>query len=227
MNNTLTTPNSTPTATEKTEVKAIQPILVWDFPTRIFHWTFAICFAGAIITQDMESLRIVHNTCGYTMLGLVAFRMIWGLIGTKHARFASFVPSPKRVFAYIKGLLTKKPIHTVGHNPLGALDVLLILSLVIGVATSGIMLDGGFAEELFEEVHEFLANLLLLVIGVHVLGVLFSSFTHKENLIKSMISGYKLGDASEGIRRTFWWLGLAMILGVGYFWAIQLRLITI
>lgn len=227
MNNTLTTPNSTPTATEKTEVKAIQPILVWDFPTRIFHWTLAICFAGAIITQDMESLRIVHNTCGYTMLGLVAFRMIWGLIGTKHARFASFVPRPKRVFAYTKGLLTKKPIHTVGHNPLGALDVLLILSLVIGVATSGIMLDGGFAEELFEEVHEFLANLLLLVIGVHVLGVLFSSFTHKENLIKSMISGYKLGDASEGIRRTFWWLGLAMILGVGYFWAIQLRLITI
>ncbi len=227
MNTTLTTQNSTSTVTEETGAKTARPILVWDFPTRIFHWTLAICFAGAIITQDMESLRVVHNTCGHTMLGLVTFRMIWGLIGTKHARFASFVPGPKRVFAYIKGLLTKKPIHTVGHNPLGALDVLLILSLVIGVATSGIMLDGGFAEELFEDVHEFLANLLLLVIGVHVLGVLFSSFTHKENLVKSMISGYKLGDASEGIPRTFWWLGLAMILGIGYFWAIQLRLITI
>ena len=226
MNNSLTTIDAQ-SAEGSLKKKTPKAILVWDFPTRIFHWTLAVCFAGAMITQDMESLRLVHNTCGYTMLGLVAFRIIWGIIGTRHARFSSFVPSPKRVIAYVKGLITKKPIHTVGHNPLGALDVIVILSLLIGVATSGIMLDGGFQEEFFEEVHEVLANLLLLVIGVHVTGVLFSSFTHKENLIKSMISGYKIGDASEGIRRTFWWLGLAMILAIGYFWALQLRLITI
>lgn len=225
MNNTLIKPNSIPSTAETAEVTTVRRILVWDFPTRIFHWTLAICFAGAIITQDMESLRLVHNTCGYTMLGLVAFRIIWGVIGTRHARFSSFVPSPNRVFAYIKGLIMKKPIHTVGHNPLGALDVLLILSLVIGVATSGIALDSGFAEELFEEVHEFLANLLLLVIGLHVFGVIFSSLTHKENLIKSMISGKKIGDRSEGIRHSFWWLGLAMMVIIGYFWALQLQLI--
>jgi len=201
-------------------------ILVWDSPTRIFHWILAICFAGAMITQDMERLRLLHNTLGHTMLGLVGFRLIWGVIGTRYARFGSFVPSPRQVMTYLRSLMRQHPIHSVGHNPIGALGILAMLALTVGVAASGILLDQGIAEELVEEIHEVLANLLLLVVGIHVLGVVMSSITHKENLVGAMINGYKVGTAAQGIRSSLWWTGIPLALAVVGFWALQFGLIS-
>lgn len=196
-------------------------ILVWDVPTRLFHWALVVCFAGALITQDMERLRLVHITFGYTMLGLVGFRLVWGVIGSRYARFASFVPSPQKLAAYLRSLRQRQPMHTVGHNPLGALGILTLLTLVIGVSVSGILLNQSVAEELFEEVHEILSNLLLLVVGVHLVGVMISSAIHKENLVSAMINGYKTGDASQGIRSAFRGLGLMLMLGLIGFWLLQ------
>lgn len=200
-------------------------ILVWDSPTRIFHWILVFCFAGAMVTQDMERLRLVHNTFGYTMLGLVGFRLVWGLIGTRYARFSSFMPSPQRVMDYLRSLIRRHPMHTVGHNPIGALGIVAMLILTIGVGVSGVFLDQEIAKELFEEVHEMLANLLFVIVGIHVVGVIVSSMIHKENLVGAMISGYKTGMASQGIRSALWWLGLPLAFAVIGFWLLQFGVI--
>ena len=203
----------------------LKKILVWDIPTRVFHWALAISFAGAMITQEMERLRLVHITFGYTMLGLVGFRVIWGMIGTRYARFSSFVPSPKKVFAYIRSLFSRQPMHTLGHNPIGALGIIAMLSLIIGTSVSGILLEAEIAEELFEELHEGLANGLLVVVGIHIAGVIFSSLAHKENLIGPMFSGFKTGPESQGIRHSFWWIGLLLIATMAWFWLMNLSII--
>lgn len=208
-----------------TESEAPNQILVWDLPTRIFHWLLAICFAGAMITQDMERLRLVHNTFGYTMLGLVGFRLIWGFIGTRYARFSSFVPHTQQVVAYLAGLMRGKPSHVIGHNPLGALGIVAMLALTVGAAGSGVLLDQGIAEELFEEIHEMLANLLFVVVGIHVAGVMVSSRVNKENLILAMVNGYKRGKISQGIQSSIWWLGLLLTIGVVGFWLSQFGVI--
>ncbi len=200
-------------------------ILVWDVPTRVFHWALAISFAGAMITQDMERLRLVHNTFGYTMLGLVGFRLVWGIIGTRYARFSSFVPSAGNVLSHVRSMLSRNPIHTIGHNPVGALGIIAMLTLTVGTATSGILLDSVVAEELVEDLHEVMANGLLVVVGIHIAGVLFSSIAHKENLIRPMFSGFKFGPHTHGIRHSFWWIGFALIASLAWFWLFNLKLI--
>ena len=212
--NTITTPQS-----------FIKRILVWDVPTRVFHWALAISFAGAMNTQDMERLRLVHITFGYTMLGLVGFRLIWGMIGTRYARFTSFVPSPGKLLGYVRSLFSRNPIHTIGHNPIGALGIIAMLTLTVITAASGFLLENGFAEELMEELHEGAANGLFAVIGIHIGGVIFSSLAHKENLIRPMFTGFKLGQESQSIRHSFWWIGVLLIASLAWFWLFNLKLI--
>src|SRR3972149_2177601 len=96
-----------------------QRILVWDLPTRVFHWLLAASFLGAFATADSERYRDIHVVLGYTVLGLVVFRFIWGVTGTRYARFSSFPIGPRRVFAYLLSLFTRSPQKHVGHNPAG------------------------------------------------------------------------------------------------------------
>lgn len=207
------------------EPSLMKRILVWDVPTRVFHWALAISFAGAMITQDMERLRLVHITFGYTMLGLVGFRLIWGIIGTRYARFSSFVPSPGKVLGYVRSMLRRNPVHTIGHNPIGALGIIAMLTLTIGTAVSGVLLEDGFSEDLMEDLHEGLANGMLVVIGIHIAGVIFSSLAHKENLIRPMFSGFKFGQQSQSIRHGYWWIGVMLIASLAWFWLLNLKLI--
>ena len=100
-------------------------ILVWDAPVRVFHWLMVACFATAYLTAETERWRLLHVTAGYTMAGLVAFRLLWGLFGTRHARFASFVRGPQAVLRYLKSLVEGHPAPHVGHNPAGAVAILL------------------------------------------------------------------------------------------------------
>lgn len=202
-------------------------ILVWDFPTRVFHWSLVICFAGAMVTQEMERLRLVHETFGYTMFGLVGFRLVWGLTGTRYARFSAFMPEKMKLITYLRSLARCQPMHTTGHNPVGALAILAILALITGISVSGILLDHPVAGELFEEMHEALSNLLLVIVGVHVSGVILASIMHRENLVRAMIHGYKTGHTSQGIRSSFWWLGWILIAGMIIFWLVQFEMIRI
>lgn len=194
-------------------------ILVWDAPTRVFHWLLALCFAGAYLTAESESLRLVHVTLGYTMAGLIVFRVFWGLAGSRYARFANFVRGPSAALRYLRSLVSSKPEHHVGHNPAGALAILALLGagallVATGWATYN---DIGWAED----VHEGVANAMLALVGVHVAAVLASSWLHRENLVGAMIDGRKAGSPGEGIRRP--WRGVAALLlaAVAAFWAWQ------
>ncbi len=193
-------------------------ILVWDLPTRAFHWLLALSFAGAFVTAESERFRDIHVMLGYTMLGLIGFRLVWGLIGTRYARFRSFLYGPASVWAYVKSLLTLHPQHYVGHNPAGSWAIWLILLLGVLAGASGYAVYNDFGGEVFEELHEGAANFMLAVILVHIAGVLVSSLLHGENLVKAMITGYKNGEPVLGIRRTHWLLGAGVVAGVAAFW---------
>ncbi|MDD2923928.1 cytochrome b/b6 domain-containing protein [Rhodoferax sp.] len=193
-------------------------ILVWDTPTRVFHWMFALCFAGAYATSESERLIGVHTTLGYTMAGLVMFRLIWGLIGPRYARFTSFLRGPETIAHYVNALWSGKSEHPVGHNPLGAISItLMLLSSPIIVYTGWVYFHGG--SHIIKEVHESAAGLMLAIISVHVAGVLLACVVQGENLIASMIHGYKTGSPTAAIRWT-WWPIAALVLGsvLGFWW---------
>ena len=195
-----------------------EKVLVWDMPVRLFHWLMVLCFAGAYLTAETERWRLVHVTLGYTMAGLVAFRLIWGLVGTRHARFASFVRGPAAVLRYLRSLLSGQPEHHLGHNPAGALAIMLILGLTAAVTSTGWANFNEMGGEWLEEAHEVLANLMLIIIGVHVAGVWLSSRLHKENLVRAMVTGYKSGQPQKGIPRAWASLAALMLVAVLAFW---------
>lgn len=193
-------------------------ILVWDLPTRAFHWLLALSFAGAFATAESERLRDVHVILGYTMLGLVAFRLLWGLIGTRYARFSSFTFGPRSVLAYLKSLVTRSPQHHIGHNPAGSWAVYALLALIVLAGATGYAAYNDIGGRWLEEAHEAAANTLLAVVLVHVAGVLVSSLLHRENLVRSMVNGYKAGHPGAGIRYKHRIVAAVLLFAVAGFW---------
>jgi cytochrome b len=183
-------------------------IRVWDPLVRIFHWALVGGFATAFIVED--DLLGVHVWAGYLVLSLIAVRLVWGLIGTRHARFSDFVRKPSEVIAYVRDALQLRAPRYLGHNPAGGAMVIALMIAVTLTGLSGLAVYG--AQELsgplapmmsalpgswghfFEEVHEVMANLTLALIVAHVAGVIFSSLSHRENLIGGMITGLKRKD---------------------------------
>lgn len=196
-------------------------VLVWDAPTRLFHWLMVLCFAGAYLTSESEVWRLVHVTLGYTMVGLLGFRLLWGLIGTRHARFAAFVRGPRAVRQYLGGVLQGQPEHHTGHNPAGAWSILAILAMTAAVGGSGWANYNDLAGEWVAELHELVANAMLLIVGVHVAGVLVSSHLHRENLARAMLTGRKTARAEDGIGSAWWSLAALMLAAVLGFWWLQ------
>ena len=174
-----------------------QQILVWDLPVRMFHWLLAISFAGAFLTAESERLRSVHVALGYTMLGLVGFRLLWGVLGTGYARFGAFAFGPRRVISYLKSLMTFRPEHYVGHNPAGSWVIYALLAVVLLTGTTGYVTLNDIGGDWLEELHEAVANGLLALVILHLAGVVVSSIMHRENLVRGMLSGYKSGNPHE------------------------------
>ena len=180
-------------------------IKVWDPLVRVFHWSLVAAFATAFVVED--DLLGVHVWAGYLVLALIAVRLVWGFIGTRHARFSDFVRGPRQVIGYLGDAVRFNAKRYLGHNPAGGAMVVALLLLVALTGLSGMALYG--AQELsgplapllsglpapwgeaLEETHEVLANLTLACIVAHVAGVLFSSLSHRENLIGSMFTGVK------------------------------------
>ncbi len=194
-------------------------VYVWDIGVRVFHWLLVAAFTIAYFSGEEESA--VHVYAGYIVAGLILFRVVWGLIGSRHARFSDFLYGPRKVFSYVRSLAGGAPQHFVGHNPAGGWLICLML-ISLGVVTiSGLKVYGlegygplaaseqpavGFegaaaaeeegnggeaAEEYWEEIHEAAANSTLFLVFVHISGVLVSSLLHRENLVKAMITGRK------------------------------------
>ena len=198
-----------------------QPVLVWDLPVRVFHWLLAASFLGAFVTAESERWRLLHVTLGYTVGGLVIFRLLWGLIGTRHARFADFVRGPRAVVRYLRSLLSGRAEHHVGHNPAGALAIVGLLAASVLIVASGWAIFNDVGGEWLEDLHEGAANAMLALVAVHVLGVIVSSRLHHENLVRSMVTGRKLGLPADSIGQA--WRGVAaiMIAAVLGFWSWQ------
>jgi len=177
-------------------------VKVWDPLIRVFHWSLVFFFLLAFITED--AWMALHVQAGYIVSFLIGFRLLWGLVGTRNARFFTFVKSPAVIMTYLKSLLRFKAPHYLGHNPLGAAMVVILLLSITLVSFSGMVIIAGEGNgplagtllaswngDWMEEIHEFFANFTLLMVVVHVSGVIFSSLVEGENLVKAMITGRK------------------------------------
>ncbi|MGV3492332.1 MAG: cytochrome b/b6 domain-containing protein [Ramlibacter sp.] len=192
--------------------------LVWDAPVRVFHWLAVASFAIAWITAESERWQLAHVTAGYTLAGLVAFRVLWGLVGTRHARFTDFVRGPRAVGAYLRSLLSGRPEHHAGHNPAGALAIVGLLALALLTTLTGWLNYEELAGHWAEELHEGLATAMMALVVVHVLGVVAGSLLHHENLVGAMVHGRKPVPPQEGIRSAWRWLAAIMLVAVLGFW---------
>ena len=177
---------------------------VWDPLVRIGHWTLVSAFLTAYFVGD--DFLSVHVWAGYVIGAVVCFRLVWGFVGSRHARFSDFVRSPAAAIKYVLSLAQHKSKRYIGHNPAGGLMILTLLTFLLCAVISGVVLYGmeegagplaawvsayADGEELWEEAHEVLANLTLLLVVMHVAGALLSGRAHGENLVKAMLTGRK------------------------------------
>lgn len=164
---------------------------VWDPLVRVFHWSLAGLFVIAWLTGD--EVQKIHEPVGYAIAGLLAFRLLWGLVGTKHARFADFIYRPSAVIAHLRDAVLFRAKRYIGHNPAGGAMVLALMAVIGGTALTGYMMttDAYWGVDWVEELHEVLASLALGLVGLHVLGVIFASIEHRENLVRAMVTGRK------------------------------------
>lgn len=212
----------------------MQRILIWDVPTRLFHWTLAASFAGAWLTSESDTWLGVHVFLGYLMLGLVVFRVIWGFAGSHYARFASFGFSPKEALLYLRQALAGQAERHVGHNPTGSVAIYLLLLLTVAVGLTGFFSLGGEEQQgamagwlsisqgrTLKKLHEASALLMLLLVMVHIAGVVVESLLHKENLARAMLTGTKLAPSGTPVARPQWAVAVLMLVlmaGLGGWW---------
>ena len=166
-------------------------VRVWDPLVRIFHWSLVALFAFAFVTADAWDKA--HETAGYELQSLVVVRIIWGLFGSRHARFSNFVRGPTTVARFLADSVSLKAKRHLGHNPAGGVMVLALLLSIGVIAMTGFMMttDAFWGVEWVEDAHELVVYGTLGLIALHVGGVIFASFEHSENLVKSMLTGRK------------------------------------
>ena len=200
----------------------MKKILVWDWPVRVFHWSLVVCFAGAWLTAESEKLKLVHLAFGYSAAALIVFRIVWGMIGTRYARWSQFIKGPTVVKNYLNTFLNQQDKkHYLGHNPAGAWVMVLLMSLIVLVVGTGYLSYKEIVGEWGSEIHETLASIMLAVVGVHVTAAIVMSMMNKENLIRSMITGTKLGQSENAIQSSWLWLGVLLAIFIGWlFWKI-------
>lgn len=205
-------------------------IRVWDLPTRLFHWSMVVVVAGAILTGlNGGNMMVHHQRLGVILVGLIAFRLAWGFLGSHTARFSNFVRGPGAIAAYLRGQW-----HGIGHNPLGALSVLALLALFGFQAISGLFANDDIAFEgplrtLVDKstsdwitgIHASMLWWLLALVALHVGAVLFYAHAKKDNLVRPMLTGWKeVDDKVEEPPRRGGLLNfmIAMAIGVAAAW---------
>lgn len=166
-------------------------IRVWDPLVRIFHWSLVTCFVAAWLTAD--DAKTLHLAAGYVGFGLVAVRILWGFVGTEHARFRDFVKGPRAVVAYLLAMVRGEEPRHLGHNPAGGVMVLALLACMLVLTLTGWLYttDAFWGDESVEEIHEATAYLMTALVAAHVMGVIWESVRHGENLVRAMITGQK------------------------------------
>ena len=166
-------------------------VRVWDPFVRVFHWTLAAAFVVAYFSHG--GYLAAHRLSGYAVTALVVLRVLWGFWGPTHARFADFVPAPRKLAAYLGLLLRGREPRHIGHNPAGGAMIVVLLVLLAAVCGTGFVLDTPqFRDDRdFKQVHDFLTDAALLCIVLHLAGVAYASWRHRENLVAAMVTGRK------------------------------------
>ncbi|MCF2950479.1 cytochrome b/b6 domain-containing protein [Paraglaciecola aquimarina] len=216
----------------------MQKRLVWDLPVRLFHWILAVCLVIQWFTAEVfEDAMDFHFYLGYFILGLIIFRLIWGFIGTKYARFSSFIAGPKAMIHYIKCLIKKQDTSTIGHNPVGGLMLPLVLILVGIQATTGlfstneIVHSGPYYQTVSDSVQSVLQwlhhktfSFLWIFIAIHIAVILWYKFALKHNLVSPMFHGKKVVTEQQSIAHSqiLKAIVLAIIVAVFVFWLVEI-----
>jgi len=200
-------------------------IVVWDLPTRVFHWLLVAFVSTNLIVADDRGIAFrVHVYCGYAIVALLVFRVLWGMIGGEHARFNDFVRPWSDVRDYLKSLLTLSPPRHVGHNPAGGWMIVLMLVTLTAIAATGMLgavsagaslplLEGlpRSVSRAFREIHEGLGNFMIALVVLHLAGVVAEWILTRDNLVRAMIDGTKTAEAgNEDARAARWWLAVAV-----------------
>jgi cytochrome b len=178
---------------ERPEVTAPsgRQVRVWDPIVRLFHWiVVAGCLLNLILLDGDET---AHRYVGYAVAAALFVRLFCGFFGSEHARFTDFVPTPVRLRTYLIALAQGREPRYLGHNPAGAVMMLALMALLAGVSVTGWLLtqDAFFGDEAMEDLHEVLADAILILAGLHAAAAIVESWRHRENLIWSMITGRK------------------------------------
>jgi len=187
------------------DVERLHSVPVWDWPVRLFHWAVVILVVVSVVSgRTGGNAMVYHMYSGYTLLGLVLFRLLWGVVGSPSARFSHFVRGPRSILKYAKTFFKRTPSYTLGHNPLGGLMVVVLLLVLLVQAGTGlfvnddIFIEGPLAELVSKDtsdwltgIHQTNINLLFVLIGLHVLAVLYYLLYKRENLITPMVIGNK------------------------------------
>ncbi len=166
-------------------------VRVWDPLVRVFHWTVVVCcILAGLVFDDGKS---IHQAIGWVAMSALAVRIVWGFVGTRHARFGDFVPGPRRLLAYVTALVRGREPRHIGHNPAAAVMILALMSMLVAIGVTGWMmtLDVYFGETWLEDLHETLVDGLFGLVLIHVAAAVWESVRHRENLIFSMITGKK------------------------------------
>lgn len=187
----------------------MQRFRVWDLPTRAFHWLLVLCVVGSFVTVKIGGNAMVwHGRIGLTVVGLLVFRIVWGFVGSTHARFCSFVRGPAAIRAYLRG-----EWHGEGHNPLGALSVLGLLGLLLALVATGLFANDDIAFEgplyalvgkglsdRMRGIHHLFEPVIILLVFLHVAAIAFYVRVRKESLVMPMITGWKdgSGESAQG-----------------------------
>jgi len=186
--------------------RPVREAVVWDPLLRVFHWSLAFfVILGWCLGQFGPAKMTLHFWCGYVVAGLLIFRLVWGFVGPPEARFAQFLRGPGAVSGYMRGMLMREPSYWPGHNPLGALSVIAMLAILAAQVTSGLISDpddyinvgplaGYVAPSMRSKAvgwHEFGANLVLILVLLHVAVILFYRFWKREDLVRPMLTGRK------------------------------------
>ena len=196
-------------------------VLVWDLPVRVFHWLLVISFAGAWLTSESEAQQMLHYAFGYAACALVLLRVIWGVVGTRYARFTQFIKGPTETVQHLKSLLKSKDSTSdtgnLGHNPAGALAMLALMAMVLLIGLTGYWNVKELYGDLMEEAHESIASITLALVLIHVAAAIVMSLIQKENLVKAMVTGKKRGLTSQATRYPMYLIGVALALAWLYF----------
>lgn len=181
-------------------IEAIEHIKVWDPLVRVFHWSLAISVGVAWVTGD-GGPKLVQHWAGYVAGALIIIRLVWGLVGTRYARFAAFVRHPGTVLAYLRDIARGVERRYIGHNPAGgAMIVALLLAIATQVTTGWLSTtDMFFGVDWIGEVHEASSKFILLLIALHLVGVATASLRHRENLPLAMLTGRKREAAGDDV----------------------------